>query len=135
MDVMTKKQRSECMSKIKSKWTKPEIMIHNFLKGNKIKHKMHSAIYGHPDVELSEKRALIFINGCFWHKCKKCFKEPKSRTYYWVPKINKNVQRDKKNCIELKRRGYIIVTIWEHEIKKNNIKRVIAFIKKSAGLF
>lgn len=116
-DKMTKEQRSYCMSRIRSKWTKPEIKVHNILKGNKIKHKMHPKIKGSPDIILKDKKVAIFIHGCFWHKCSKCYKEPMSNKKYWLPKIEKNVKRDKINKKMLKKQGYETFIIWEHELK------------------
>ena len=119
MDKLTKKQRSYCMSKIRSKWTKQEIKVHNWLKGNKIKHKMHPKIEGNPDIIFEDRKTVVFIHGCFWHKCPKCFKKPKSNIEYWDQKIGKNVKRDKKNERTLRKNGWRIIKLWEHEIKKN----------------
>ncbi|MFA5333326.1 MAG: very short patch repair endonuclease [Candidatus Nanoarchaeia archaeon] len=116
MDKMTKAQRSYCMSQIRSKWTKPEVKVHNILKGNKIRHKMHPKIEGSPDIILKDRKLAIFIHGCFWHKCPKCYKEPKSNKKYWLPKIERNVERDNLNKKMLKKQGYKSLVIWEHEI-------------------
>ncbi len=119
MDNLSKKQRSNCMSRIKKEWTKQEILVHNVLKGNKIKHKMHPKINGSPDLILQNKRLAVFLNGCFWHKCKKCYKEPKSNKVYWIPKINRNVSRDKENALALRRNGWKVVSLWEHQVNQN----------------
>lgn len=117
-DNLTKEQRTKCMSNIKSKWTIQERKIHNYLKGNKIKHTMHPKLQGNPDIWLKERNTLVFLQGCFWHKCPKCYKEPKSRKKYWIPKIENNVKRDRKNTKILKSQGYSILKVWEHQIKK-----------------
>ncbi|MBL7169638.1 MAG: DNA mismatch endonuclease Vsr [Candidatus Aenigmarchaeota archaeon] len=119
MGKLTPEQRSYCMSRIRSKWTKQETKVHNWLKGHKIKHVMHPKICGNPDVILKESNTVIFIHGCFWHKCQKCYKKPKSNREYWFPKIEKNVKRDKENIKHLKSKGYKIIILWEHEIKKD----------------
>ncbi len=85
------------MSNIKSKWTDQEKKIHSYLKANKIKHKMHPKLSGSPDILLKDANTVVFLHGCFWHKCPKCYKEPKSNKKYWLPKIEKNVKRDRKN--------------------------------------
>lgn len=118
-DNLTKNQRSYCMSRIRSKWTAQERKIHNYLKGNKIKHKMHPNITGCPDILLTKNKTVVFLDGCFWHKCPKCFKEPKTRMQYWTSKIENNVKRDKKNKDNLKKEGYNVLKLWEHEIKKD----------------
>jgi DNA mismatch endonuclease, patch repair protein len=117
-DNLTKEQRSYCMSRIRSKWTKQEKSLHNKLKGLKIKHKMHPDIEGHPDIILKKKKVAIFLHGCFWHKCPKCYKEPKTDKKYWLPKIESNVKRDKRNLKLLRKANYKAMKIWEHEIKK-----------------
>ena len=117
------------MSNIKSKWTQQELKIHNFLKGNKIKHKMHPNILGSPDLILTENNTAVFLHGCFWHKCPKCYKEPKSKKSYWIPKIERNVKRDKKNAKILKKEGFNVLKIWEHQIKKDFDKVTKKIIK------
>ncbi|VVB76010.1 DNA mismatch endonuclease Vsr [uncultured archaeon] len=118
MDTHTEKQRSFNMSRIKSKWTRPEVVVHKFLIKNKIKHKMHPKINGHPDLILKGTKTAIFVNGCFWHKCKKCFKWPKSNLAYWKPKIMGNVKRDRKNYKKLRKMGFEVIILWEHDIKR-----------------
>ncbi len=117
VDTLTKKQRSYCMSRIRSKWTLPERKIHNFLKGWKVKNSMYPKIDGSPDIVLTDKKIAIFIHGCFWHKCSKCFKEPKSKKAYWLPKLEKNVKRDRLNVNILRKNGWKVVKFWEHQKK------------------
>lgn len=116
-DNLTKKQRSYTMSRIRSKWTAQETRVHNFLKSRKIKHRMHPKIAGKPDVLLKESKTAVFLHGCFWHKCSKCYKEPKSNVGYWIPKIERNTQRDRENKRALRKEGYRSVVIWEHALK------------------
>jgi len=129
VDNLTKEQRRKCMSNITSKWTIQERKVHNFLKGNKIKHKMHPKLIGNPDILLTNTNTVVFLNGCFWHKCKKCYKEPKTKRKYWIPKIANNVKRDRKNTILLKEHDFNILKIWEHEIKENFEKTLNKIIK------
>lgn len=128
-DNLTKKQRKNCMSRIRSKWTKQEKMVHNYLKGHKVKHIMHPNLEGSPDIFLKKSDTVVFLNGCFWHRCQICFKEPKSNKKYWIPKIQKNVIRDQRNKKKLKDKGYKVITIWEHQVKKE-ISRVIDRLEK-----
>ena len=117
------------MSKIKSKWTSQEQKIHGNLKARGVRHKMHPNIPGSPDLILKDKKVAVFINGCFWHKCPKCYKAPKSNVEYWLPKIERNVKRDKNNARLLKKDGWKVVSIWEHEIKKD-VKSTIEKISR-----
>jgi len=118
-DNLTKEQRSMTMSRIRSKWTGQEKKVHNYLKGHKIKHRMHPKIDGSPDILLKDTNTAVFLHGCFWHKCPKCFREPKTNRSYWLPKIENNVKRDEKNVDTLKTNGYRVIIIWEHQIKKD----------------
>ena len=118
-DTLTKKQRSKCMSLIRSKWTLPERKMHNYLKGSKVKHKMHPKLPGNPDVLLVRSKTAIFLQGCFWHKHKGCkyFVVPKTRTEWWRSKINKTVLRDTKNRKKIKQLGWETFVVWECELK------------------
>ena len=119
------------MSRIRSKWTAQEKKIHNYLKGRKIKHKMHPSIHGNPDLLLTKTNTVVFLHGCFWHKCPKCYKEPKSKKEYWLPKLEKNVKRDARNKKILKQSGFKILTLWEHQIKADLVKVVNKIVKKA----
>lgn len=116
-DDMTKKQRSKTMSRIRSKWTKQEKTIHIALRELGINHEMHPKIPGNPDLVVPAQKVAVFLNGCFWHKCPKCFKAPKSNQGYWIPKLEKNVKRDAENIKKVRNSGWKVKVIWEHEIK------------------
>jgi|TARA_Y100000310_G_C20687177_1_gene819834 DNA mismatch endonuclease (patch repair protein) len=129
-DNLTKEQRTKCMSRIRSKWTIQERKLHNFLKGNKIRHKMHPKLTGNPDILLTSTKTVVFLQGCFWHKCPKCYKEPKTRKKYWLPKIQNNVKRDRKNAKILKKEGFNVLKMWEHQVK-NELDKVITKLNKN----
>ena len=105
MDAFTKEQRSEIMSRIRGKWTKPEVFAHNVLKGHKIRHEMHPNAPGNPDILIKGDGIAIFIDGCFWHGCPDHYREPKTNRKYWVPKIARNVQRDRNSRRKAWRNG------------------------------
>ena len=107
------------MSRIRSKWTRPERTIHNYLKGMRIKHKMHPNMLGNPDVLLKGTNNVIFIQGCFWHGCERCYMCPKTDTDYWRMKIRKNMDRDAINETLLTGEGWNVINLWEHDITKN----------------
>lgn len=119
-DVLTKKQRSYCMSRIRGKWTAPERRLHNMLKGRHIRHKMHPAINGSPDLILADKKVAVFVHGCFWHGCPLCFVKPTSNKPYWGKKIAGNMKRDRANARRLRAAGYKVVVVWEHDLKGIN---------------
>lgn len=120
-DVFSKEVRSEVMSKIKSKDTTPEMKLRKELWARGYRYRIHYKLPGKPDIVFVGKRIAIFVDGCFWHKCPKCYIKPKSNKKYWLPKIEKNVERDKKNTKLLENKGWKVIRIWEHEIKKDFI--------------
>jgi len=119
-DVHSKETRSYNMSRIKNKNTRPEILIRQFLHKNGFRYRLHvNTMPGKPDIVLPKYKIVIFINGCFWHGHSSCkyYKVPKTRTEWWLNKINTNINNDikaTKNLIDL---GWKIITIWECEIK------------------
>lgn len=128
-DVLTKKQRSYCMSKIRSKETKAELTLKKELRGNGFVYQPR--LYGRPDFANRKEKKVIFVDGCFWHKCPKCYKEPKTRKEFWVSKIQRNVERDKEVNKELRKRGWKVIRIWEHDVRKNK-ENVIRRVLKNA---
>lgn len=130
VDNLTKEQRSKTMSRIRSKWTAQEKKLHGFLKARKIKHKMHPLLEGNPDIILKDKKVAVFLHGCFWHMCHKCYVQPKSRKGYWLPKLEKNIKRDKVSAKKLRKLGYKVIIIWEHDVKKD-IRKVVNKLEKT----
>jgi len=119
-DVLTKKQRSYCMSRVRGKDTLPELFLRRALSEAKIRgYRLHYKLLGKPDIVFSKKKIAIFIDGCFWHKCPKCFSSPQTNRIFWLKKINSNVKRDKFVDLELKKKGWKVIRIWEHELEKN----------------
>ena len=74
---------------------------------------------GNPDIVYPSLKVVIFVDGCFWHKCPKHYQPPKTRVSFWKNKINGNVERDKKNNILLQSKGWLVIRVWEHEIKNS----------------
>jgi DNA mismatch endonuclease, patch repair protein len=119
-DIFEPKARSYIMSRIRKKDTKPELTVRKYLFRHGFRFRIHDdKIVGNPDIVLKKYKTLIFINGCFWHAHKGCKlnKPPKSNLKYWLPKINKNVERDENNLTVLKDQGWTVITIWECELK------------------
>ena len=116
-DVFSKEVRSAVMSRIRSKNTTSEIQVRKELWRRGYRYRIHYSLQGKPDLVFVRARLAVFIDGCFWHKCPKCYIEPKSNLDYWIPKIQRNVDRDKSNTRLLKRKGWSVLRIWEHEVK------------------
>ncbi len=83
---------------------------------------MHPKMIESPDIILKKEKIAIFLNGCFWHRCPADYIPPKTRMGYWATKMEANVERDRKNRLALKRKGWKVITIWEHQIKNDWIK-------------
>jgi DNA mismatch endonuclease (patch repair protein) len=116
-DSFSKKQRSRIMALIKSRGTNPEKIVKKALRG--LGFSYQSKMKGSPDFINNKRHIAIFVHGCFWHMCLRHYIAPKSNKAYWIPKISKNVKRDKVNKAYLKSKGYKVITIWEHDVDKN----------------
>jgi DNA mismatch endonuclease, patch repair protein len=113
-DVHTKAQRSHNMSQVRGQNTKPELKLKKFLKSKGFVHQ--AELYGRPDFANFKKKQAIFIDGCFWHKCPRCFKFPKTHRNFWKNKITNNVKRDRDVTLHYICSGWRITRIWEHEV-------------------
>ena len=108
-DVFDKKKRSEIMSSVKSKDTKPELIVRNLLHLMGYRFRLHREdLPGSPDIVLPKYKTVIFVHGCFWHGHEGCprAKLPKTNTEVWRGKIEKNIERDQRNICELKSLGW-----------------------------
>lgn len=118
----TTKDRSNQMSKIRSKDTKPELSFRKALFASGVRYRVHvKTLPGKPDLANATKKFVVFIDGEFWHGFNWSEKKHKIKANrrFWIPKIERNIQRDKNNQIILEKMGYKVFRFWEHEIKKN----------------
>ena len=134
-DNHTKEQRSYNMSRIRSKNSKPEVIVCKFLFSKGFRYRKNvKKLPGCPDIVLKKYKTVIFVNGCFWHKhdCPQ-FVWPKSNKDYWITKINRNMERDENNYSQLISNGWKVIIIWECELKKSvrddRLEKLIAEIK------
>lgn len=116
-DVMTRDQRSRCMSRIRGRDTLPELAVRRLVWAKGLRYRTKSKLPGRPDMVFSSARLAVFVDGCFWHKCPIHSVAPKQHAEFWRVKINGNVQRDKRVTSELKRLGWSVMRIWEHRIE------------------
>jgi DNA mismatch endonuclease (patch repair protein) len=120
VDVHDKQTRSYNMSRIRSKDTKPEMLVRKFLFANGFHYRLHvKSLPGKPDIVLPKYKTIIFVHGCFWHGHKDCkyFVVPKTRTEWWLNKINGNISNDKKNLKLLKTSGWKVIQLFECTLK------------------
>ncbi len=115
MDNLTPEERSNQMSLIRSKDTKPELRVRHLVHSLGYRYRLHRVeLPGKPDLVFPSKRKVIFVHGCFWHghKCK-LGRVPKSSIEYWTNKITTNRNRDRRNCRRLRKLDWKWLTVWE----------------------
>lgn len=125
------------MSKISGKETKPEIRVRKFLFAQGFRYRKNDKkLPGKPDIVLPKYKTVIFIHGCFWHSHKNCPKSklPTSNREFWENKIQKNIERDKKNLKTLKNENWKLIVIWQCQIKNRELfetkmKKVVKKVK------
>ena len=126
MDVFSKTKRSEVMSRIRSRANKTtELALASALKREKINGwRRHLPLTGHPDFAFRKSSLVVFVDGCFWHGCPRCYRAPKTRKKFWSEKINRNRTRDKLVNRELAKAGWRVLRIWECQLEKRPDKCV-----------
>ena len=119
-DKLTPEQRHRCMASIRSKDTKPEVIVRKFLFAHGYRFRIHvKRLPGTPDIVLKKYRTCIFVNGCFWHGHKGCryATKPQTNPEFWEAKIARNRHRDEVTEAHLEALGWTVITVWECELK------------------
>lgn len=137
VDTVSKDVRSRVMRCIPSKGTKPEVLMRLALVRGRLRGwRMHKiGLPGKPDFIFEKKKLAIFIDGCFWHGCRDCYRGPKSNKRYWVSKLRLNKARDKRNSKLLLSRGWRILRLWEHQARaeaSDCVKKIRIMIRRKA---
>ena len=113
--------RSAQMALIKGKNTKPELRVRKALYASGLRYRLHDKnLPGRPDLVFPSRRAVVFVNGCFFHQHTGCARArlPKTRREFWEPKLRGNVERDQRKQTELAANGWTVLVIWECETEK-----------------
>lgn len=121
------------MSRIRGENTAPEIALRKALWKADYRYRLKSKLPGKPDLSFPKYKVVVFIDGCFWHKCPDHFVQPKTRASFWQGKIEANVERDLKNNEMLKSQGWRVIRIWEHEIRsslEDSVARVVQTLEE-----
>jgi DNA mismatch endonuclease (patch repair protein) len=132
-DIFDKKTRSHIMSTIRSKDTKPEMIVRRYLFSKGFRYRIHDKkLPGSPDIVLPKYRTVIFVHGCFWHGHENCkyFNMPRTRTEWWFEKINGTRARDKRRKSELKKEKWKVIQVWECDLLDRREKTLINLIKR-----
>jgi DNA mismatch endonuclease, patch repair protein len=125
--IPEKEVTSQIMSSIKDRNTRPELILRKVLWHNGVKgyRKHWKKVPGRPDIAFPGKKLAVFVNGCFWHRCPFCNPPmPKSHSDFWNNKFRNNIERDQKKIDLLKEIGWETLTVWECQLKNNNIIHV-----------
>ena len=122
-DKMTPEQRHRCMSRIRSRDTKPELVVRRWLWHQGYRYRLYvKALPGRPDIVMRKWRTVIFVNGCFWHghdcDCNK--RRPSTNAKFWQDKITRNLERDARNQSLLQASGWHVLVIWECQLSVKN---------------
>ena len=116
-DVFSRKKRSWIMSRIRSKNTSIDRKMRDMLSGMNVRFEMYPDLFGSPDFQVG-RNVLVFCDGDFWHGYRYAEKKRPAKKY-WREKIEGNMRRDRKVSRKLRRDGWSVLRIWEHDIKKN----------------
>ncbi len=133
-DVHSTAVRSYNMSRIKGKDTKPEILVRKFLHAQGFRYRLHdNKLPGKPDMVLPRYKTIIFVHGCFWHGHVDCkyYVTPKTRTDWWLNKINGNIAKDGKAIAALTAQGWKVITVWECGLKAAVVENTLAALVKN----
>jgi DNA mismatch endonuclease (patch repair protein) len=125
-DVFTKSERSAIMARVKGRQNlSTELRLVHLMRRHRIRGwRRGLPLCGKPDFIFREQRLAIFVDGCFWHGCPRCYRRPKSRRKYWDAKVDGNISRDRRNRARLRRMGWRVLRIWEHELVTSPMKCV-----------
>lgn len=134
VDKLTPEKRSANMARIRSKNTRPELLVRRMLHAMGYRYRLHRKdLPGKPDLVFPSRKAVIFVHGCFWHRhpdpsCKDAAL-PKTRIDYWTPKLTRNAERDKQHIEALEANGWKVLIIWDCETNSDGLAlRLRAFL-------
>jgi DNA mismatch endonuclease, patch repair protein len=120
VDTRTVRKRSEIMSKVRSKDTRPELTVRRLIFGMGYRYRLHVAsLPGKPDIVMAGRKMIVDVRGCFWHGHEGCRygRLPKSREDFWEAKIKRNRERDRLNRARLEKAGWRVLVVWQCELK------------------
>jgi DNA mismatch endonuclease, patch repair protein len=120
MDTLTPAQRSVVMSRVKSKDSRPEMIVRRVVHAMGYRYRLHvKDLPGRPDLVFRPRKAIIFVHGCFWHRHANCplTRTPKAREDFWLSKFAENRNRDRRVTQKLRRLGWRVLVIWECQVR------------------
>ena len=116
---------SERMRRVQTKGTKPELRVRRLVRQMGVRHtSITTGLPGRPDLVLPDHDIAIFVHGCFWHGCPRCYVEPKRNRRWWRQKIANNRRRDRRKADQLRKLGYSVITLMEHDSDRRVLNRI-----------
>lgn len=131
-DDLSPEQRSYAMSRVRSRGNKTtELRLQRLLgEAGLTGWKLHASVAGKPDFVFELEKVAVFVDGCFWHGCPRCYRRPATNTSYWTEKVARNRRRDRRVTRQLRVQGWRVFRVWEHSVGARQtvtrIKRAIA---------
>ena len=126
MDNLSIEQRSNLMSRVRSKDSVAEMTVRQTVHRLGFRYRLHiRSLPGCPDLVFGSRKKIIFVHGCFWHghSCRAGQNRPASKRSYWEDKLNRNAARDRSNAARLRRNGWKVLSIWECQVRNENLAR------------
>lgn len=126
MDTIDKARRSWVMSRVRSKDTVPELAVRRLVFAMGFRYRLHGRhLPGTPDLVFAGRKKVIFVHGCFWHRHTGCklARMPKSRLEFWMPKLERNRERDREEVKALRAIGWKSLVVWECQLSKESVLR------------
>lgn len=114
--------KSEQMARVRSRNTDPELNLRHALWRLGLRYRLHPRLPGSPDLCLPRFRAVVFVDGCFWHGCQEHYVAPRRNADFWRQKLERNQERDRRVDAELGELGWYVIRVWEHEITRSPIQ-------------
>ena len=126
-DCFKVEKRSEIMSHVKRADTAVEIKVRSLLHRLGYRFRLHvSSLPGKPDIVLPRFKRVVFVHGCFWHRCPQHARTPKSRIDFWQNKLDSNARRDRSVARKLRSMGWAVWTLWEHDFARRRTDLITA---------
>ena len=119
--------------------TKPELALRRALHGQGYRYRkdyrldLDDGVRVRPDIVFTARRIAVFVDGCFWHCCPEHGRQPAANTWYWEPKLRRNVERDRAADVALGRAGWTVIRLWEHESLEAAVAAVVQAVSEAAS--
>lgn len=138
-DIYSHEKRSKIMARVSATGTSPELLVRQVTHGMGYRFRLHGENFpGRPDLVFPRHNKVIFVHGCFWHgheNCKKA-KRPETNRAFWEKKLSRNMERDDKNAIMLKKMGWMVLVVWECETRNREqlTERIRCFLDERSAV-